>query len=52
MTKEAKKPQQEPTLVAYQKEIRKRTEEIFNERVDYNDTGDTLSDWLQAERRT
>jgi hypothetical protein len=49
MAKETK-PRQKPRLAAFQNEIRKRAEELCKERTEYNDPGDTLSDWLQAEK--
>jgi hypothetical protein len=50
MAKETKKPQQKPSLKSFQEEIRKRAEELYNKRKEYGGTGDTLSDWLQAEK--
>jgi malate/lactate dehydrogenase len=50
MTKETKKPQQKPSLEAFQEEIRKRAEEIFKERITTNAPGHALTDWLQAEK--
>ena len=50
MAKESNKPQRKPTLDTYQNEIRKRAEELFKNRSEYNNPGDTLSDWLQAEK--
>lgn len=40
MAKEAKKPQQKPSLEAFQEEIRKCAEEIFKERTTDNKPGD------------
>jgi hypothetical protein len=50
MAKEQKKPQQKPALETFQEEIRKKAEEIFNQRTSSNKPGDELSDWLQAEK--
>jgi hypothetical protein len=50
MEKETKKPQQKPSLAAFQNEIRKRAEELCKARTEYDGSGDTLSDWLQAEK--
>ena len=50
MAKEAKKPQQKPSLESFQEEIRKRAEELCKKRTEYNGSGDILSDWLLAER--
>jgi hypothetical protein len=50
MAKETKKPQQKPSLEAFQEEIRKRAEEIFKDRTTANKPGHALTDWLQAEK--
>ena len=46
----AKEPVKKPTLEAYKEETRKRAEEIYKQRLSANKPGDSLSDWLQAEK--
>jgi hypothetical protein len=50
MAKEAEKPLQQPSLEAFQEEIRKRAEQIFRERIASKKPGHALTDWLQAEK--
>lgn len=50
MAKETKKSQQNPSLEAFQEEIRKIAEENYKKRTAANKPGDALSDWLKAEK--
>ncbi len=50
MAKQKKTETSKPTLQNFQEEIRKKAEEIYRERVAKNKPGDSLSDWLQAEK--
>ncbi len=50
MVKEGKKSQQKPSLETVQEEIRNIAGEIFKKRSAFNQPGDALSDWLQAEK--
>lgn len=50
MAKGKKSEKPKVSLESFQEEIRKRAEEIYRERVAKNKSGDSLSDWLQAEK--
>jgi hypothetical protein len=50
MAKEKKAGTSKVSLENFQEEVRKRAEEIYKERVVKNKPGDSLSDWLQAEK--
>ncbi len=50
MAREKKSGTPKVSLENFQEEIRKRAEEIYRERVANNKPGDSLSDWLQAEK--
>ncbi len=50
MVKEAKEPQQKPSLEPLWDEIRKRAQKIYDRRTVGNEPGDALSDWLEAEK--
>lgn len=50
MADEKDKLKKKPSIEDYQDEIRKRAEELCKARTDYSGAGDTLSDWLQAEK--
>jgi hypothetical protein len=50
MAKESRKPQHKPTLEGFQEETRKRAEDIYKQRTVDNKPGDSLSDWLRAEK--
>jgi hypothetical protein len=47
-----KKPKQKITLEALQGEITKLAESIYQKRIASRKPGDSLSDWLQAEKET
>jgi hypothetical protein len=50
MAKKEKKPQQKPSLEIFKTEIHLIAEGIYKKRLAYNQPGDALSDWLQAEK--
>ncbi len=50
MANVGRKPPQKPFLETVQEEIRTIAGEIFKKRSAFNQPGDALSDWLQAEK--